>query len=196
MACGRKSSFFRASSFFLGDEVEMVLDPQENPWVLFQLSGSQQELALLRRDSLSQQWIPISINNNRGKIGENFSFLLNDLDFYLIGRKTRPGEGGVASLFAPNGVTTDLESSAREEFSVELFPNPSSGNSDLRFSFPLSPDNELKLFNSQGQLLQSIQLPAGATSYALQPQEAAGLYVVQVKNGSSHRILKWLVIRD
>jgi hypothetical protein len=187
---------FQSQQFFLGDEVEMVLDPQENPWVLFQLSGSQQELALLRRDSLSQQWIPISINNNRGKIGENFSFLLNDLDFYLIGRKTRPGEGGVASLFAPNGVTTDLESSAREEFSVELFPNPSSGNSDLRFSFPLSPDNELKLFNSQGQLLQSIQLPAGATSYALQPQEAAGLYVVQVKNGSSHRILKWLVIRD
>ncbi|MCG8331018.1 MAG: M12 family metallo-peptidase [Chitinophagales bacterium] len=70
--------------------------------------------------------------------------------------------------------------------SIELFPNPANKMAQLRLQQPLSEDGQIYLRNTQGQIVQSLTMKAGATALEINTsKQAAGVYLVEVHSGEN-----------
>jgi hypothetical protein len=179
----------------LGKSLHLILDPKNNPWILYSFISNSEEIRLLRRENDGFTWQPVTVNNNPGKIAGEFDFHLVANDFYLLGRKTRPIDRGIAMLYAPEGVTTEIASLPKGKLMPRIFPNPTASTSTLEFenSFPQSIN--IDIFDVQGRIVGRHQLLPNEKSLLLRTESLqTGLYIVHISNGAEHLQLKWIIM--
>lgn len=180
----------------LGNSLKLIVDPTFKPWILYSFIGNNEEVRLLRRSNNSS-WEPVTVNNNPGKIGGTFDFHLVDKDFYLLGRKTRPGQRGIGLLYAPDGVTTDIEQEFSNHLVTSLFPNPTSGSSTLRFENAFAEILKVDILDMQGRKVASYQLPAQEKSLLLRTESLqTGMYMIHISSSTERMLMKWVVMRS
>ena len=86
------------------------------------------------------------------------------------------------------------ESAAIADFT--LFPNPTTGQFTVSLPALLSTEQNLRIFNTQGQLIQTIQIPVGQTTHTLDLNgQARGVYLVQM-HSKEGVISKRLVLQE
>lgn len=181
----------------LGNSLKMILDPLENPWILYSFVGDNEELRLLRRETDRFVWQPVTVNNNPGRIGSEFDFQLVGLDFYILGRKTRVADAGIAMLYAPEGVTTEIDLIANaKEFRPRIFPNPTTKDSRLAFENAFSETVRITVFDVQGRKVGEYSLLPHEKSLLLRTESLqAGLYIVCISAGTQQLQLKWVIMK-
>ncbi|MEO0474051.1 MAG: T9SS type A sorting domain-containing protein, partial [Bacteroidota bacterium] len=179
-------------SNLVGIPLRLLLDSKDRPWVMYNFAGVRDELRLVRRDSFLI-WNQVSVTNNAGSIANEFDFHLTGEDFYVVGKKNRPGDNGLALLFAPAGVTTSIEELANQ-LSLQIAPNPVSSQGSVRFNNPKQGPFEIGLYNLNGQKLHSVmktsQLAAGQHDISWDASQlASGVYFLrlQASHFSIHR---------
>ena len=79
------------------------------------------------------------------------------------------------------------------EFSLQLFPNPSSAaQSTLRYQLPAGAPGEIRVFNPVGNLVARHAVAGGQGALELAKQPAGLYYVVLAVGGKSTRVLKFI----
>ncbi len=181
----------------LGKSLQLILDPLMNPWILYSFIGNTEEIRLLRRENNGQNWQAVTVNNNPGKIGGNLGFHLAKTDFYILGRKTQPADPGIAMLYAPEGVRTDVEEIlSSDTFAARLFPNPTLESSRLEFDSFFAEKLTIRIFDAQGRLLQEHLLLPHEKSLLLRTESMqTGMYFIHISKGNAQQLLKWMILR-
>jgi hypothetical protein len=112
---------------------------------------------------------------------DNFNFSVTD------------GEGGLANgtfLVQPTVGIRELD--ARVAF--DLSPNPASASALLSLNQPLSSDARVTVLNAAGQVVSTLQLPAGANSLRLELNGLPkGVYAVSLESEKLRSIKKLVV---
>lgn len=85
--------------------------------------------------------------------------------------------------------------SVRGEMVVNLFPNPTNGNTHLFFDQPLDQPQNLNVFNQMGQLVRTFTIPKGTQLYTIDAgQLDGGLYFLIVHDGIRQRAMKKMMV--
>jgi len=88
--------------------------------------------------------------------------------------------------------TTAINDASLQEKEIQIYPNPTQDVVNIQFPINQSNENYIRLFNSNGQQLQSYQ--TYDTNYQINMNELpAGLYLLQIQHGktvTSRKILK------
>lgn len=180
----------------LGKSLHLIVDPKGNPWILYSFISNNEEIRLLRREKDGFTWQPVTVNNNPGKIGGVFNFHLIKNDFYLMGRKTRPNDRGIALLYAPEGVTTEIDGVEKKDLTPRIFPNPTANTSTLQFAQSFSNTINIDVFDIQGRVVGRYQLLPHEKSLLLRSESLqAGLYIIHISTGTKEVQVKWMIMQ-
>jgi|GEM_PF-3518337 len=192
------STILSGASNFLGSRIELELSPDGNPWVLYNFTSGTEQLRLLRRDA-NLNWNPVSVLNNNVQIANVFNIHRADKDLYIIGKKNQPDNNGIGLLFAPEGITTDLEELQSPIHEFNLYPNPSNGTTHIRFQLASNQKVRIQLLDLQGrpiqELLPQTRLDAGTHEHSIAiPELPNGMYFVRLSTDSFAQTQKWVLI--
>ncbi|MEM8897787.1 MAG: T9SS type A sorting domain-containing protein [Bacteroidota bacterium] len=178
---------------FQGGPLEIIIDPKNRPWILYNFSDISTGLRLLRRgpDGI---WNPVSVLNNQGQIGNVFDFHLVEEDFYIIGRKNKADDEGIALLFATEGVTTDISPDLSTE-GITVFPNPADQQVSVTWEVALTEETELSILDMQGRnVIQPILLSPGTLSQSIDVTSVPmGIYLISIRSSESILTKKLLI---
>lgn len=176
----------------LGNPLQLITDDKSRPWLLANyLEGSRESLRLFRRDD-ARKWFEVAVSNNRGAVAANFTLLRAEKDFYIVGKKTNPSNGGVGLLYAQNGVLTLSESTVSNiSESTGVFPNPFTDELYLDLQ---TPAIGIHIFDLAGRRVYERKISYRPNAPILQLDVhhlLPGLYIVKVltENGSLTRKL-------
>ena len=184
------------SGNLIGNPMQLLIDDQDRPWVLYNISDIRDEMGLRRRDEFGN-WNQVSINNNSAEIARSFDLHLVGEDFYIIGKKNQLSNNGLGLLFAERGVKTSIEDLiARTQLSIS--PNPAKASIQISFELAESQAFSFDLYNLNGQLIQPLQ---ETSTFSIGKQELnlslpsleAGIYLLVMK-GEKYQIPQKLVI--
>ena len=139
----------------------------------------------------------MSVTNNIGSIANEYDFHLVGEDFYVVGKKNRPGDNGIALLYAPAGVTTAIEA-LQQQLSLKVSPNPMTTQGHIRFDNPVNGPMEIALYNLNGQKVHSVmktsQLGAGPQDIQWDAGTlASGVYFLRLQ-GSDFAVHRKVVV--
>jgi hypothetical protein len=184
--------------------------PQENSWritdqsgnVLY--SGDNFEANTEYRDTVSlPEGCYEFIIEDSGKDG--LSFWANEAGTGFI-RFRRLGNNSILKSFNADfgtrvtfpfttGSTLGIEAFAENEPVMQIFPNPSVGNSQLNIELNTPEDVQVQVFNSAGQVLVQLN-PEKKSAHLLEmPDLVPGFYLVRVVAGTYEKTLRWLVVK-
>ena len=138
-----------------GNPLRLIIDDQDNPWILYNYIELQDEMRLVRRDQ-QRNWNQVSIVNNAAEIANQFDFHLVEQDFYIIGKKNQADNNGIGLLYAENGVKTSIPDPATQ-VELTLAPNPTKGALNISFYNPEAQKVKMSLYNLEGKLVHLIQ---------------------------------------
>lgn len=182
----------------VGAPLELLLDREDRPWVLYNYLSASDELRLVRRDAQGS-WNQVSVLNNINQIANSFDFHLVGDDFYVFGKQNRSGQNGIGYLYSSNGVNTSLEN-AFTEGRFAIWPNPTNQR-QLQLSFDLLSAQTfgIDLYNLQGQKIHSIRKTQLFTAgpHQLQwalPKVSPGMYFVVLQTDAG-RLTQKLVVQ-
>lgn len=180
----------------IGTPMELLIDDQDRPWILYNISDILEEVALVRRGEFGT-WNQVSINNNSAEIAQNFDFHLVGEDFYLIGKKNQLSNNGLGLLFAQKGVKTSIPE-LQLQTALSLAPNPTRKALEVHFENPKPQKVSLELYNLNGQLVHLLQEPtlltAGShTSLWELPSLDPGVYIFLWKS-ETYQIPQKLIV--
>lgn len=183
---------------FSGSPLAVLTDRRDNPWLLYNLLAVREELRLLRRDSLSRNWLPVSVLNNQAEVSGAFDFQLTGQDFYIAGRKNANGNQGLGLLYAPGGITTELDEAPLNDPELRLYPNPANERAYLSCTLPASMPLQVALFDLQGRLRLNLaageKVAAGVHTFEMPLSGLApGLYFCRIQAGEFHHTLRLAV---
>ena len=178
---------------FQGGPLDIIIDPKNRPWVLYNFSDISTGLRLLRRGP-DGMWNPVSVLNNQGQIGNVFDFHLVEEDFYIIGKKNKADDEGIALLFATEGVTTDLSPELRAE-GINVFPNPADQLVNVSWETAFTEETELGILDIQGRnVIQPILLSPGTLSQSIDVTALPeGIYLISIRTSESILTKKLLI---
>lgn len=178
---------------FQGGPLDIIIDPKNRPWVLYNFSDISTGLRLLRRGP-DGVWKPVSVLNNQGQIGNVFDFYLVEEDFYIIGKKNKADDEGIALLFATGGVTTDISPELSAE-GITIFPNPADQRVSVSLDNALSREAELSILDMQGRnVIQPILLSPGTLSQSIDVTALPeGIYLISIRTSESILTKKLLI---
>ncbi|MEM7509819.1 MAG: T9SS type A sorting domain-containing protein, partial [Bacteroidota bacterium] len=178
---------------FQGGPLDIIIDPKNRPWILYNFSDISTGLRLLRRgpDGI---WNPVSVLNNQGQIGNVFDFHLVEEDFYIIGKKNKADDEGIALLFATEGVTTDISPELSAE-GITVFPNPADQQLSVSWEKALAEKTELGIVDIQGRnVIQPILLSPGTLSQSIDVTSLpGGIYLISIRSSESILTKKLLI---
>lgn len=142
---------------FVGTPMELIVDDKDRPWILYNISDIQDEVALVRRGEFGD-WNQVSITDNGAEIARSFNFHLVEEDFYIIGKKNQLSNNGLGLLFAQKGVKTNIPELIKETH-LRLNPNPAQKSLEVSFSTSEAQHISLELYNLNGQRVHILQKP-------------------------------------
>lgn len=185
----------KGESNLLGNPLQLLIDDGDNPWILYNFTGIANELRLLRRDEFSG-WESVSVSNNTGKIADQFSFILAEKDFYVLGKKNAFLDRGLAYLYAAEGVTTEVINPNEKLLAWKVFPNPASDH--VRFDLGVLPPQELSIhmMSVQGQSIRQYHLRSTEmnTWQGIDLEGISqGIYFIQLKGKDFDEVKKVIV---
>ncbi|MEM6767420.1 MAG: T9SS type A sorting domain-containing protein, partial [Bacteroidota bacterium] len=178
---------------FQGGPLSLLIDPKNRPWILYNFSDVSAGLRLLRRGP-DREWNQVSVLNNQGQIANSFDFYLVDQDFYIIGKKNRADDEGIALLFASEGVTTNLETKT-EVNAIAIYPNPAGREIFIEWDNALKETALASMLDMQGrEVIQPIHLQPGTLSKRISLTSLpAGIYVITIQAADSFLTKKLLI---
>lgn len=115
---------------FVGKPMKMVLDVDEQPWLVYNQGLSINGLGLVRRRGPGR-WEPVALPNNQGQIANVFDLVRSDKAWYLAGRKQLAGQEGIALLWAEDARLSTSSAEAFLPVRWRLGPNPARGTAFL-----------------------------------------------------------------
>jgi hypothetical protein len=90
-------------------------------------------------------------------------------------------------------------SSILPQYNIQVFPNPFNPRTEIRFDLPAAAHVELKVFNTAGQLVATLNdgpRPAGSHTVTWDGSRAAsGMYIVQINAGAFTGSRKMMLIK-
>jgi len=88
-------------------------------------------------------------------------------------------------------------SEAKEEIQATIFPNPSTGSSQLRLNLAQSEQVQLNIFNALGQQIyqRSFDTPQGIFEVVLPPMNKAGLYHCTLQTDQAQWSQQWIQLK-
>jgi len=134
---------------FSGDEVSLLIDDQNQPWILYNYQTFVEDLRLYYRNN-TDFWQQVSIVANSAEISNVFEFLRFERDLYIIGRKNQTDNRGLGLLVSENGIAADL-SEIEEAHVFHLAPNPAGERVFLNWESDISARAGITLYNLSGQ---------------------------------------------
>ena len=185
---------------FIANPLRLILDKKDRPWIAHNFSGIFDDLRLLRRDQ-ANSWQEVSVINNIGMIANSFDFHLTGQDFYLLGKKNRLKDNGIALLYARKGVTTDIDENQEvSDFDCKLFPNPAYGALQVVFDLKQAQALSISLFDLQGKLIKQV---AGKQMFGVGKHQLSidlsqlnpGIYLMRLQNAAQYQVKKVVLIK-
>ena len=193
-------SIISSQSNLLGSPLQLLLDHNDNRWLLYNYVSAQEEMRLLRRTAGGTIWHPVSVINNDAQIAGTFNFHQAEDDFYIIGRKNKLGDQGIGLLYAPEGVTTELDFIQGPLAGLKIYPNPSRESSTIAFFLEESQMVGLELIDLQGRVIfrqeEKLFIPGNHEWVIHFPETAPGIYLVRVKVGSQSFVKKLAILKN
>jgi hypothetical protein len=183
----------------------MGLDSLARPFYAYNFAGSPDEVRMaswgIERE---RAWRDFPVTNNlaNGRIANSFGFQKQGRSFYILGRKTRPADPGLAMLrladYTPLIDPVNRAAQAPEDATKSaprLYPNPARHRLQIRRPEPWQQAPlVVTLRNPQGQVLARQRFPAGRAHAQLRLEAyPEGLYLVTLQAGAhrhTRRLLK------
>jgi len=143
----------------------------------------------IQRSTDGINWIEIGSTTAAGQSTQERSYVFQDRN---------PAGGNMYRIieydFTGKSTTSSIvKSSCSTKYSVNLYPNPSFGNSALNINLERSTKLTVQIVDSKGALIQrsQIQLPAGNTTIPLNMSSyPSGVYSVNVQYNSEMKTIK------
>ncbi|MEM6263696.1 MAG: T9SS type A sorting domain-containing protein [Bacteroidota bacterium] len=183
-----------AAGNLVGSPNRLILDQNDSPWLLYNLSGAQEGVRLLRRDFRNGIWNAVSLVNNDGQIAQSFQFHLVERDFYVIGKKNAPRDPGLALLFSEEGSSTSIDPLSIEGSTIRIWPNPAQDQvwvevEGTNKGLPLS----VSLLDLQGRSLLTKEFATGDPNPLEVNGLPSGLYLIRIQSPTTQRYAKLLI---
>ncbi|MCI4668992.1 MAG: T9SS type A sorting domain-containing protein [Bacteroidia bacterium] len=137
---------------FSGDAIGLLVDDQNQAWVLYNYQTFIQDLRLFYRQA-NGFWQQVSITNNQAEISNSFDFFRFGDDLYISGKKNQTNNTGLGLLYAENGILADWEGGS-DETALKIYPNPSKGIVKIAWGDNLiNTSANINVYNLSGQIL-------------------------------------------
>lgn len=181
----------------IGSPLDLIIDSEDRPWVLYNYSSIHDEVRLVRLDPAGD-WQQVSILNNAAEISGTFDFHLVGDDFYILGRKNQVDNLGIGMLYAESGVRTAVESDLVAA-SLKLIPNPVKGTGYVSFSLPAATKISVDIYNLSGKNIHSVVddnyfLPGNHQLEWPASNLPAGVYLCKITGDGFSVTKKWVVL--
>ncbi len=135
------------------------------------------DLGVYYTDDVLGTWVSFSTNLP--------NVVINDLHIQTTTSKLRAGTYGRGMWETPMYITTNIPNELAVDNSINLFPNPTTG--EIFIDIPMNENTDITVFNVLGERMEGLSIEAkGMTQYAINlSKEPKGIYFVRIQAGEN-----------
>lgn len=138
----------------LGIPSQLVFGATGEPWIAYNFyNGLNGVRFIFRKDSV---WNTTALASS-GQIGSAFAFGSIGKDVYIAGKKNEPNNTGIAVMRSKGALSVERIEDLPEAVAsnVVVYPNPTTGNANIRFELNATTETSVSLIDSYGRIVKT-----------------------------------------